>query len=232
MRSAAGKGVYRMRYCEKCNVKLTGEITICPLCRGPLTGEADREGNAYPDIPLTRNPYWFLVRLLALATVAAGSVSLAVNVIFPERGWWSLVVIAGLLSGWLTVGIAFKKRRRPLKSLLWQECIVSAIVFGWDYGTGYVGWSIDYVLPVLYTCMTFAMFVIARLTHLRVQDYLLYLLLNSLIGLIPAALLLAGVTRMIHPSVICTVVSVISLSALILFVGTALKDEFIRRMHL
>lgn len=221
-----------MRYCEKCNVKLTGEIRRCPLCQGTLTGEADREGNAFPDIPLTRNPHWLLVRLLALATVVSGAVSLAVNVILPEQGWWSLVVIAGLLVGWLTVGIAVKKRRKPLKAILWQECIVSALIFVWDYRTGYVGWSVDFVLPVLYTCMTFAMFVIARLMRLRVQDYLFYLTLNILIGLVPAALLLLGVIRTVYPSVICAAVSVIALSALVLFVGSALKDELIRRMHL
>ena len=58
------------------------------------------------------------------------------------------------------------------------------------------------------------------------------LILNILLGLIPLILLLTGAVHTVYPSLVCVVVSVIYLSALILFAGNALKEEWIRRMHL
>lgn len=221
-----------MRYCEKCNVSVTGELRQCPLCQGTLTGDADREGNVFPEIPLIRNPYWLIIRLLLFGTIVVCTVCIAVNFSFPERGWWSLLVAAGLCSGWITVGLAIKKRGKPLKAILWQVCVGSVIIVLWDYCTGFTGWSIDFVLPILYTCAMVAIFIIARLMHRRIQDYLVYLILNILLGMIPLILLLAGVIHTVYPSLVCVVVSVIYLSALVIFAGNALKEEWIRRMHL
>ncbi len=221
-----------MRYCEKCGVHVIGSPFCCPLCQGPLTGETDGTGDAYPDIPFAGGGHQMLFRLLALGTVVAVVVCIAVLLCLPEHWVAALSGIAGLASGWLTVGIAVKKRGRPLKAVFWQVCVLSILVLAWDHGTGWRGWSLNYVLPILYTCTMLAMAVIARFLHLRSPDYLLYLLMNILLGLIPLVLLLRGVLRAVYPAVICAAVSVIFLAILILFEGPALKDELLRRLHL
>lgn len=60
----------------------------------------------------------------------------------------------------------------------------------------------------------------------------LYLGLCVLAGFLPLIPLLCGALWMIYPSVVCAGVSAISLSALLLFRGPALKAEIIRRGHL
>ncbi len=221
-----------MRYCEKCGVRILGSPPCCPLCQGLLTGEADGTGDVYPDIPFSGNLHQLLFRLLALGTVIAGVVCLAVLLCLPEHRVASLSGLAGLASGWLMVRIAVKKRGKPLKSVFWQVCLISVLVLAWDHGTGRRGWSLNYVLPILYTCTMLAMAVIARVLRLRPADCLLYLVLNILLGLIPLALLLCGVLRAVYPAVICAAVSVIFLAVLILFEGPALKGELLRRLHL
>jgi len=181
---------------------------------------------------LTGKPHQLLFRLLILGTVTAMVACAAVLFCLPEHGVAALSGIAGLASGWLTVGVAVKKRGKPLKAVFWQVCVLSILVLAWDYGTGYRGWSLDFVLPVLYTCTMFAMALIARILHLRASDYLLYLVLNILLGLIPLVLLLCGVLRVVYPAVISAAVSTIFLAALILFEGHALKGELMRRFHL
>jgi len=137
-----------------------------------------------------------------------------------------------LASGWLTIGIAVKKRGRPLKSVFWQVCVLSILVLAWDYGMGWRGWSLNYVLPILYICTMFAMAVIARILRLSPADSLLYLVLNILLGLVPLVLLLCGALRVVYLAVICAAVSAIFLAVLILFEGPALKGELLRRLHL
>ena len=219
-----------MYTCEKCGVQVVGAPPCCPLCQGPLTGEP--EPDVYPDIPLTKSPNQFLIRLFALATVIAVVVCIAVLLCFPTHRVAALSCMAGLGSGWLAVGIAVRKRGKPLKAVFWQVCVLSLLALAWDYGTGRRGWSLDFVLPILYTCTIIAMAVIARRLRLGASDYLLYLVLNILLGLVPLILLLCGVLGVAYPAVICAAVSVIFLAALILFEGPALKGELLRRLHL
>jgi len=186
----------------------------------------------YPDIPFTGNPHQLLFRLLVLGTVAAVVVCAVILLCWPEHRAAAFSGIAGLVSGWFTVGIGVKKRAKPLKAVFWQICVLSILALAWDYGTGWRGWSLDYVLPILYSCTIFAMAVIASVLHLRPTDCLLYLVLNILLGLVPVVLLLAGTLRVVYPAVICAAVSVIFLAVLVLFEGRALKSELLRRLHL
>ncbi len=221
-----------MRCCEKCGVRITGSPPCCPLCQGPLAGEADGGGDLYPELPLTGKPHQLLFRLLVLGTVIAAVGCIAVLLCLPGHHAAALSGLAGLASGWLTVGIAVKKRAKPLNAVFGQACVLSMLVLAWDHGTGWRGWSLNYVLPVLYTCTMLAMAVIARVLRLSPTDCLLYLVLNILLGLVPLVLMLAGALRVVYPAVICAAVSVILLAVLILFEGRALKSELLRRLHL
>lgn len=220
-----------MYYCKKCGFSVTGSTKKCPFCRGDLTGKADGE-NIFPEIPYTEPKNGLLIRLLALGTAIAVAICVAVNYFLQEYGWWSVYVGAGLLSVWLAVGIAVKKHGNPLKAVLWQACAGSCLIFAWDYWTGFRRWSLDFVLPVLYICSFFLMMVLVRFLHLKPQDYLLYLVWDLLLGLIPLGLLLTGALRVVCPSVICVLVSIAGAAALILFQGTALRSELARRFHL
>jgi hypothetical protein len=221
-----------MRYCENCGLHVTGVADRCPLCQGVLTGEPDGP-DRFPALPPRPKAPWFALRLLALGTVAAAAICIAVNISFPSHGGWSLVVLAALLTGWLTVGLAIRKRGNPLKAMIWQVFVVSALVLGWDIGTGFSGWSVDFVMPILAMCSLVAMAVLGRILRRQLLEYLFYMVLNILLGLVlPLVLLLTGTVRVVYPSLACIVVSVIALAALLLFRGKAVQSELSRRMHL
>ena len=219
-----------MLYCEKCGFHLSGDMSRCPFCQGSLSGE--RQEDAYPVLPAVRKPYWLLSRLMALLTVAVIVVCVAVNLIHPQSGGWSLFVAAGLGSIWLVTGVAVRKRNNPMKAVVWQLIVVSALVLLWDIYTGFGAWSIHFVLPVLFPCTQVAVLAIVQMLRLSPSDYLLYLIVCVLAGLIPLILLFCGALQVTYPSVICAAVSLILLAALILFNGTALKHEIVRRLHL
>jgi len=221
-----------MRYCEKCGVHVTGTLRTCPLCQGPLSGGPDPAGDVYPNVPLSGKLNAPLLRLLILASVAVAAACAAALLCAPQYGWAALSVLAGLGSGWLTVGIAVKKRRKPFKAVFWQICLLSLLSVAWDLGTGFRGWSLDFVLPILYACTMLAMTLTARLLRLQVQDYLVYLVMDILLGLLPLIFLLCGMLRVVYPAAVCVAVSLVLLAMLILFEGPALKGELLRRLHL
>jgi len=209
-----------------------GTIRICPLCQGPLSGKADPAEDVYPNIPLSGKLSAPLLRLLFLAAAAAAAVCGASLLCAPQYGWLALSILAGIGSGCLTVGIAVRKRKKPFKAVFWQICVLSLLAVAWDCGTGFRGWSLDFVLPILYACTMLAMAVAARLLHLQVQDYLVYLVMDILLGLLPLLLLLFGALRIVYPAAVCVAVSLILLAVLALFEGPALKGELLRRLHL
>lgn len=220
-----------MYYCRKCGFYITGTAKKCPFCQGDLSGEPEGE-NIFPEIPFKEPKSGFLIRLSALGTIIAAAVCIAINYSWQEHGWWSAFVTAGLLSVWIAAGIAIKKHGNPLKAVLWQVCAGSLLILAWDYWTGFRGWSLDFAMPVLYICSSAMTLMLVWFMRLKPQDYLVYLVWNLLLGLIPLALLFGGALRITLPSVICVLVSTAGLAVLVLFKGSALWAEIIRRFHL
>lgn len=220
-----------MRTCETCGVRVLGTAERCPLCQCPLTGTGDPHEDVYPVIPLSGKPRRTLIRVFALVTVVLAVLCGAVYLCWPWLRVAALSTVGGLASGWLTVGLALRKTA-PLKAVFRQVCVLSLLVLIWDWATGFLGWSLDYVLPILYTCTLVTMAVLALSLRLRASDYLLYLGMNILLGLIPLGLLLGGVLKVPYPAVICAAVSLIILAALVLFQGRSLGQELHRRLHL
>ena len=143
-----------------------------------------------------------------------------------------MFVVAGMGSLWITLWFIAKKRTNIPKTILWQVAVISLLALVWDWWTGWRGWSIDYVVPILCGCAIIVMSVVARILHLRIEDYIIYLILDSILGIIPLALVLCGAVGIVYPSAICVAVSIIALAALFIFEGTALRNEILRRLHL
>lgn len=109
---------------------------------------------------------------------------------------------------------------------------VSLIAFIWDLVTGYGGWSLDYVLPILSSAAMIAMVVVSKARRLDIQDYILYLLIDIILGIASFVLILTGAVRIVVPSAISFGGSVVFLAFLLFFEGQALWAEIQRRLHL
>lgn len=221
-----------MLSCKNCGVRLVGTYDRCPLCKGSLTGSPGGTENVFPPLPPRGEAKQRLLPWLALGSVAAAAVSTAVNLILPSGGWWFLLVLGGMASSWLSLALVLKKRRNIPKTILWQVGLLSVLAFVWDRLTGFHGWSLDYVLPSLCTGSMIAMAVIARIRKLNIQNYILYLVIDCVFGLLSFALLVMGKVRVVLPSAVCFASTVIFLAALLSFEGKALLAEFQRRFHL
>ena len=114
-----------MRSCGKCKISVAGALRRCPLCQGDLTGEPERD-NPFPWLSYSRR-YSFFLRMVAFAGVVAAAVCIAINLSLPSGGWWSMFVVAGLGSLWLTLWFVAKKRTNIPKTILWQVAVISLL---------------------------------------------------------------------------------------------------------
>ena len=63
--------------------------------------------------------------------------------------------------------------------ILWLVFWLSLLAVLWDVFTGWHRWSLNYVVPSLCVFAMAGMAVIARVLHLRVEDFFIYLIRNE-----------------------------------------------------
>jgi hypothetical protein len=225
-----------MLFCHNCRVRVRGSPRRCPLCRGELEGplgEAEADGNVFPEIPVRPLPVKPLISLIAFGTIAVAVISVAINIAIPSGGvWWSLFVIAGLGSLWLSFLVINNQWWDIPKIIFLQLLVLSALVLLWDLFTGFYKWSLNFVIPILFSCSIPALAVFAKVRKLKGEDYIMFLGIISVISIFSLLLILFKVVTMVYPALICFTLSLISLAFLLLFEGKSLWAELQRRMHL
>ena len=221
-----------MRYCDKCKVSVGGSGRRCPLCQGLLSGEADADGDLFPSLQSQTHQLRMAIRMLVFASITAVVVCFAINALIPFGRRWPLFVAAGVVCMWICLYNVLLRLRNIPKNIMWMVFWLSLLAVVWDAFTGRYGWSLDYVIPSISLFAMVAMAVIARALHLRIEDYLIYLMLDGLFGVIPLLFLLLGWVRVAYPSIICVAASAISMAALFSFEGERLVAELKKRLHL
>lgn len=220
-----------MKYCKNCNVEIVGKRKICPLCQGHLTGDKPQD-EVFPRISFIYREYSTFFKVMLLISIIAASISVAVNIMLPQSGAWSLFVLGGLGSVWVSIITAINKRKNIPKNIVYQVMTISVIVLLWDVLMGWKGWSINYVIPFVCFFAMLSMAVISKVRKLHIEDYILYIIIDGLFGIVPAVFIIIGFLDVLYPSLICIVTSVISLSTIIIFEDKRLIAEMRRRLHL
>lgn len=220
-----------MLYCRKCNIKAPGSPKKCPLCQGDLTGNPGAAENIFPVIPPRVYRSRKFITITAFCTVVAATAVIAVNICVPSGGWWSLFVLAGLGSLWLSF-LSINMGKNIPKNIFKQVIIFSLLALAWDFFTGFNRWSLNFVIPILFSSAMVALAVHAKIMKLGVEDYTLYMLIISVMGVSSLLLILFGVVSIVYPAAVCFALAVISLASILLFEGKALWQELKRRTHL
>lgn len=219
-----------MQQCRKCRVNIEGEKERCPLCQGELTGTPEEE--MYPRFDMPRFGSLFLIKLISFIAITALIICFGTDYMISDGISWSLISAAGIICGWLTTTVGITYRKRILKNITCQLFLVSSLSVLWDRFTGWYGWSLNFVLPCACMVSMISVFVISRVLKMRPGEYMLYLLIGALFGLLPFICVLSGLVTFRYPSVICTILSLILFAGLFTFRGKSAKDEMERRFHL
>lgn len=223
-----------MLYCDKCHVSVAGSRRHCPLCQGLLSGSDEPEKEVFPILPRQYSQSSLLLRTMIFLSVTAAVVCFAINAINPVGRAWSFFVAVGIAFMWIGLATALRKRHNIPKTILWEVVLLSffSVVLDLFAGEHWMGWSVDYVIPSLCVFALLSMVVIAKILHLQVEDYMSYLMIGILFGILPIEFLLTKIVDVRYPSILCVASSVVFLSALVLFQGKTLRTEMRKKLHL
>lgn len=167
------------------------------------------------------------LRIFSFTCTAAVIICWMLNYLLMPGIWWAGYATAGIFCTWLLIMVGYRKRKNPLKNGMWQLIIVTAGAILWDVFTGWIGWSVDFVIPLAVMVTLLSMLIISLICKMETAEYLFYLVQAGVCGLVPLILLLAGAVRLPYPSIICSGISLLFLAGLVIFKG----KEFVREIQ-
>lgn len=219
-----------MKHCDKCNVNVAGDRKICPLCQNVLTGTGEAE--PYPHIPTFFRKYKMAIKIAIFSSITICIISLAVNYMIPQSGFWSWIVLLGIACLWVSMFIIIKKGSNIPKTIIYHVVALSAISVLWDKVTGWHGWSIDFVIPSVCIAAIIAMVAFIKASHKKIRNYVFFIFIDAIFGIIPLVLYNSHLAKIKYPSIICTALSIIIIVALLTFQGKAVASELKKKFHL
>lgn len=153
---------------------------------------------------------------------------------FPEPDVpGTLFSAGGIASMWLASTIGFFKRHNLLKNTMWQLILVTVGCIVWDVLTGWHGWSVDYVLPILSVGVLCSMMIISYMQKYTVRDYMIYFVMAAGYGaLLPLIMVAAGAVTLKLPSFLGAGFCLLFLVGLILFKWKEFKEEMGKNFHI
>ncbi len=222
-----------MQYCKHCHVHIRGENDQCILCGNTLSaGDTVYEHEKiFPRIPPSYEGH-LAMRMAVFISFTSVIASFAVRIMFPTDINWPIFVVFGLLSMWLSLIIILRKRKDIPKTIMWQVSIVSLLSVLWDWLFGWRGWSLEYVIPIIYIGAMCIMYLTARIMKLSIRDYLIYAVLDSMFGIVPILFIIFNWVNRPYASILCVAISIIFLAAIFIFQGDNIRNELSKKMHL
>ncbi len=219
-------------YCPECRVYVDDCLCRCPLCGKKLT-EQPAENGLYPGLVqkhyIDRRSFSMELSLFLSLLFIGGAVVL--NLIFWEGTLWFLAVAATVLYAWILVGSTIFSEIHPGGKCFLQLVGIMAMMLVFDYLSGWLGWSYEYVLPtLLVTCVIYIDFY-SWIHKSKWRDNIVYALLFVGLGFLPLILYLNGLTHALAPVIMTTIGSGLTILGILKFTVRYIAGEMKRRLH-
>ena len=192
---------------------------------------AQTEPSAYPMIPLQLRPRLALKILLFISLLAVGS-SYLIHATWPSPFPWPHLVVLGVINLWMYAVIIIRKRRNIAKFFVYHTVLLSLFALAWDASFGWLGWSINYAVPIIMASAMLAMSICGLFVRLDKGDTVLYLALAGILGMLPLLFLLTHWVTVRLPSFLCGVTALMLLLSVLIFRFPLVRAELARRFHI
>ncbi|MBP1743240.1 MAG: alcohol acetyltransferase [Firmicutes bacterium] len=194
-------------------------------------GKAAEGSSPFPDIPL-RFIKGQVIKILVLASFGIIALAFIAEALWLGETERLRLAVFGVASMWLVVLIIIRKRRNIAKGIVYLIVSLSLISVYWDYLNGWQGWSTTYFVPIICSSAIIAMFIAVRVVKLEAGDYVPYLLVAALLGLIPALFLALGLVEQVIPSAVSLGLSSVMLILTMAFRRRLVLRELEKRFHI
>lgn len=224
-----------MKHCDKCQVDVSTKRQTCPLC-GDFLHETEPKKeillNEYPPfVPIVKE-YNVLLRIIYFIGFCGIIISALVNFFTYDGVTWVIYVTLGVLYLFILLKNTIMSRKPVARKLIVQMIVLSAILYGVDYYSGFGRWSIDYVIPFLTIGTTLSIIMVVLIKPMRYEDYVIYMFLTAFLGFIPLIFYLFQIIDVLWPSISAAGLSLVVIVGMIIFADRKTKNELKKRFHI
>lgn len=222
-----------MRTCPNCETSVKGSWTVCPLCRQPLVMKAEEENepSAFLENSLSFNRQKAIQVFFRVSLVLV-LLYFVLNYFITFEFFGLNYVIFALLITWTLIVIFLRKRRNIAKVIIYILFFISLVNLYFDYVYGWQGWSITFAIPILSISALLAIFISIQVVHSKIEDYVLYLQLAALVGIVPLIFLIMDWVVHPLPSILSVAFSFILFVAVFIRYRKMMIRELKKRMHM
>jgi len=215
--------------CNKCNVYVDAPVNICPLCTSEIKSKSKIDAS-YPSLS-TKATQKFIKKIIFFIACLICIAILCINYFLTPSIKWSIFVVLQIFLSYYIFSNIFSGRKKILKLLLTLNILVCFISVFWDFYSGFMGWSINYVFPSL--CISYGVFVLVLrlVNYFAFRENSYYIYLNICLGFVPIILSLCGKIEANPLIYLSSLFAILNLLILIIFDGSNFKDDIARKVH-
>ena len=210
-------------------------VLVCPLCQCTLseTEEATAEAEpAYPYVDRQRKRIRRALNIYVFAAVAAWIILLVTNVYLHNSLWWTFLIGAGMLYGYVTLWYTVQKSASVKGKVTLQALLAFLLLLLLDILLGFGGWSLNIVFPLFIVGYDFAVLIMMLADRYNWQSFILMEVLAVALSLVPFGLYALGLFTMIYLAVGVLIFTLIVFGGTIVVGGQRAREELARRFHM
>ncbi len=219
-----------MQYCHKCKIAVRGNNTKCPLCQGKLSGEP--ENPAFPKIKKNKITMFSMARMITFICIVIEIVLGTVEYLATSQQdihfRWIIFVMVGIFIGWIDFIFGVYIRYNIIKTLTVQVYFAMLINIYIDYATGFHRWSVNWMIPISFVALLVITYIFAKVLHFGVEDYVLYLLADTVLCFFQIIALFTGLINFQYPAVVCIAIFLVVAAATLIFKFNELKRASVK----
>lgn len=220
-----------MKYCKDCDVHYDTPLESCLFCSSKLeTIEGVESYYKYTPYQSKSKGAKLIYRLLNYLNILSILTSLYIDLTFNKQMTFSLYVISSNLYAMILLMIIYYQPKWLTKLIMFTILTIAFVI-----GIGIIGsdyqWSIDYVFPLSIILNELMLMVLVIFNRKRWHEYVIFLLMVSLIGIAPFILNLTGVTVVTWPGIVSGFLSLAVWIGIFFLSSRSTKEELKRRFH-
>ena len=179
---------------------------------------------------------YLIYKIFIFISILVSIASVVVNLLFLEyfdNKYWFAIVLGGLFFLWILVAVTIISKNNIILKLILQGITIGIVLYTIEINTSLRDWwSVIYVIPSIITLIEVATSVLMICIPKKAQSFMLYLLILSIIGIVPFIVVLLKELRPLWLSLVCMIVSAVILFGIFFFGTKELKDELNKKMHI
>lgn len=227
-----------MKRCTHCNIDVNTERLTCPLCFNSLVEKENsvEDFKLYPHRPKPKTVKNLFYKVTIFVCLLASLVTLVINALTfkEETGWWCLYVILSCCYVYFLVRGTILAHTNAIRRIWRQLITVSIVLFCFDYLSSEERWSLGIVIPMVCAATNIAIGITIICNHKQFRAGFGSVFVSLIFGFVPLIVYLIKTDLVVYlwGPVVSASVSFAILLGIIIFAGSAVKEELNKRLHL